>query len=185
MLLLYPFQKASAVSAAPCLFIMAFGVIFLSTVQTLTGVLQGLGKPMIPVMSLFVGAVVKVILTYTLTGISSINVQGAAIGTVGAYIVASAMNIIAVKRLTGVKFDIMLTFVKPVTSALVMSAAVWISFRVLFGFFGNGLSTVIAILIGVVVYCAMLFVTKSIKKEELRSLPKGGKIVNLINKLKK
>lgn len=185
MLLLYPFQKASAVSAAPCLFIMAFGVIFLSTVQTLTGVLQGLGKPMIPVMSLFVGAVVKVILSYTLTGISSINVQGAAIGTVAAYIVASAMNIIAVKRLIGVKFDIMLTFVKPVTSALVMSAAVWVSFRILFGFFGNALSTILAILIGVAVYCAMLFVTKSIKKEELRSLPKGGKILNLINKLKK
>jgi len=185
MLLLYPFQKASAVSAAPCLFIMAFGVIFLSTVQTLTGVLQGLGKPMIPVMSLLAGAVVKVVLTYTLTGISSINVQGAAIGTVGAYIVASAMNIIAVKRLTGVKFDIMLTFVKPITSALIMSAAVWVSFRILFGFFGNALSTVLAILIGVAVYCAMLFATKSIKKEELRFLPKGGKIINLMNRFKK
>jgi stage V sporulation protein B len=185
MLLLYPFQKASAVSAAPCLFIMAFGVIFLSTVQTLTGVLQGLGKPMIPVINLFVGAIVKVVLTYTLTGINSFNVQGAAIGTVGAYIVASTMNIIAVKRLTGVKFDIMLTFVKPVTSALVMSASVWVSYRILFGFFGNALSTIIAILIGVTVYCAMLFITKSIKKEELRVLPKGGKLLNVINKFKK
>ncbi|HYE69450.1 MAG TPA: polysaccharide biosynthesis protein [Anaerovoracaceae bacterium] len=185
MLLLYPFQKASAVSAAPCLFIMAFGVIFLSTVQTLTGVLQGLGKPMIPVINLFIGAIVKVALTYTLTGISSINVQGAAIGTVGAYIVASTMNIIAVKRLTGVKFDLMLTFVKPVTSALVMSASVWVSYRILFGFFGNALSTIIAILIGVTVYCAMLFITKSIKKEELRVLPKGGKLLNVINKFKK
>ena len=77
MLLLYPFQKASAVSAAPCLFVMAFGVIFLSTVQTLTGVLQGLGRPMIPVINLFIGAIVKVILTYTLTGVESINVKGA------------------------------------------------------------------------------------------------------------
>lgn len=185
MLLLYPFQKASAVSAAPCLFIMAFGVIFLSTVQTLTGVLQGLGKPMVPVINLLIGAIVKVVLTYTLTGISSINVQGAAIGTVAAYIVASSLNIIAVKKYTGVKFDIMLTFVKPVASSLVMSASVWVSYRILFGFFGNVLSTIVAILIGVTVYCAMLFITKSIKKEELRVLPKGGKILNVINKFKK
>lgn len=185
MLLLYPFQKASAVSAAPCLFIMAFGVIFLSTVQTLTGVLQGLGKQMIPVRNLFIGAIVKVILTYTLTGVSSINVKGAAIGTVAAYIIASTLNIAAVKRLTGVKFDIGLTYVKPILSALTMSAAVWVSFRILFGYFGNALSTIIAVLIGAAVYCAMLFITRSIKKEELRALPKGGKILNLINKVKK
>ncbi|MEL7657177.1 MAG: polysaccharide biosynthesis C-terminal domain-containing protein, partial [Bacillota bacterium] len=185
MLLLYPMQKASAVSAAPCLFVMAFGVIFLSTVQTLTGVLQGLGKPMIPVMNLFIGAIVKVVLTYTLTGIDSINVKGAAMGTVAAYIVASSLNIIAVKKYTGVKFDIMLTYVKPITSALVMSAAVWVSYRIFFGFFGNALSTVIAVLIGVIAYCAMLFVTKSIKKEELKVLPKGGKLLNIINKIKR
>ncbi len=185
MLLLYPFQKASAVSAAPCLFVMAFGVIFLSTVQTLTGVLQGLGRPMIPVVNLFIGAIVKVILTYTLTGVESINVKGAAIGTVAAYIIASSLNIIAVKRITGVKFDFVLTYVKPVASALVMSAAVWVSYRILFGFFGNALSTMLAVMIGAIVYCAMLFVTRSIKKEELKNLPKGGKIINLMNKFKK
>ncbi|MDD4564559.1 MAG: polysaccharide biosynthesis protein [Eubacteriales bacterium] len=185
MLLLYPLQKASAVSAAPCLFIMAFGVIFLSTVQTLTGVLQGLGRPMIPVINLCVGAVAKIILTYTLTGISSINVKGAAIGTVAAYIVASILNVIAVKKCTGVKLDIALTFLKPVGSAIVMSAAVWSSYRLLFGFFGNTLSTIIAVLIGIFAYCAMLFVTKAFKKEELKFIPKSGKIINFMNKIKR
>ncbi|QOX65593.1 polysaccharide biosynthesis protein [Anoxybacterium hadale] len=185
MRLLYPMQKASAISAAPCLFIMAFGVIFLSTVQTLTGVLQGLGKPMVPVINLLIGAIIKVILTYTLTGVNSINVRGAAIGTVAAYIVASSLNIIAVKKYTGVKFDFMLTYVKPVSSALVMSGVVWATYRLMYGFFGNALSTMVAVLIGALVYCAMLFVTKSIKKEELRALPKGGKIINLMNKIKK
>lgn len=185
MLLLYPFQKASAVSAAPCLFIMAFGVIFLSTVQTLTGVLQGLGKPMIPVINLFIGAIAKIVLTYTLTGVESINVKGAAIGTVAAYIVASSLNIIAVKRLTGVKFDITLTYLKPIVSALMMSAVVWFSYRIFFGYLGNAISTILAIAIGVVVYCMMLFITKAIRKEELKALPKGGKILNMINRVKK
>ena len=137
---------------------------------------------MIPVINLFIGALVKIVLTYTLTGVQDINVKGAAIGTVGAYVVASALNIIAVKRITGVKFDMMLTFVKPVVSALVMSGAVWTSYRIIFGFFGNALSTIVAILIGAVVYCAMLFVTKSIRKDELKAFPKGGKILSMINR---
>ncbi|MBR0600435.1 putative polysaccharide biosynthesis protein [Sinanaerobacter chloroacetimidivorans] len=185
MLLLYPMQKASAVSAAPCLFIMAFGVIFLSTVQTLTGVLQGLGKPIIPVINLFIGAIVKIVLTYTLTGIDSINVKGAAIGTVAAYIVASTLNIIAVKRLIGVKFDVGLTYIKPVASALTMSAVVWFSYRMAYGFLGNAISTVIAVAIGVLVYGAMLFLTKAITNEELAYLPKGKKIVQIVNKIKR
>ena len=110
--------------------------------------------------------------------------RGAAIGTVAAYIVASSLNIYAVKKYTGVKFDIKLTYIKPITSALMMSAAVWISYQLLSGFLGNTISTGLAVLIGVAVYCVMLFITKSITKEELKVLPKGGKILNLINKIK-
>jgi Membrane protein involved in the export of O-antigen and teichoic acid len=184
MLMLYPMQKASAASAAPCLFVMAFGVIFLSTVQTLTGILQGLGKPMVPVINLFIGAIVKVILTYTLTGIGSINVKGAAIGTVAAYIVASTLNIMAVKRYTGVRFDVKLTYVKPVVSAIAMSAVVWMVYYLLFGTLGNALSTIISIMCGAVAYVMMLFVTKSITNEELKMLPKGGKLIQIMNKIK-
>ena len=37
----------------------AVGVIFLSLVQTLTGILQGAGKQQIPVINLFIGGIVK------------------------------------------------------------------------------------------------------------------------------
>ena len=52
MLLLYPAQQASAVNAAESLFILAFGAIFLSLVQTLTGILQGVKRQLIPVINL-------------------------------------------------------------------------------------------------------------------------------------
>ena len=47
MLLLYPAQQESALSAAESLVILAFGSIFLSLVQTLTGILQGIGKQLV------------------------------------------------------------------------------------------------------------------------------------------
>ena len=76
MLLLYPAQQESALSAAESLVILAFGSIFLSLVQTLTGILQGIGKQLVPVFNLAVGAAVKIVVTYVLTGIPSVNVKG-------------------------------------------------------------------------------------------------------------
>ncbi|MBN7774161.1 putative polysaccharide biosynthesis protein [Clostridium aminobutyricum] len=185
MLLLYPMQKQSAISAAPCLFIMAAGVIFLSTVQTLTGVLQGIGQQMIPVRNLLIGAIAKVIITYTLTGVEAINIKGAAIGTVAAYIIAATLNVVAVKKYTGAKFDLMLTYIKPFIAALAMSAGAWITHRILFGIMGNAMATIIAIGIAAMVYCIMLFITKAIKKDEIERLPKGKTMIRMADKFKR
>ncbi len=183
MVLLYPLQKASAISAAPCLIALGFSVMFLSTAQTLSGVLQGLGKQMVPVQNLFIGVIAKIILTYTLTGIYSINVKGAAIGTATAYAIASILNILAVKKYSSVKFNVMLTFVKPVCSGLLMSLSVWCTYKLCIYYLGNTLSTVIAVGIGGLVYSSMLFATKAITMEELQTMPKGDKIVKLLKKL--
>lgn len=194
MLLLYPTQRASAVSAAPSLFILAFGVIFLATVQTLTGVLQGIGKQLIPVRNLAVGAIVKVVLTYILTGIPGINIQGAAIGTVAAYIVASSLNMVAVRKYTGARFDLTLTVLKPLTAGLVMGCFVFVFYSVVCNVLGNitegrNLANAVAaagtIISGALVYVIMLFVTKAISSEELKLLPRGEKLIRMYSRFRK
>jgi stage V sporulation protein B len=185
MRLLYPFQSESAVSAAPNLLILAFGVIFLSTVQTLTGALQGLGKQWVSVVNLLIGALFKVAITFILTGIPWINVKGAAVGTVVAYIIASALNLAAVEKYTGTHFNVRLTFVKPLISALVMSVFVGGSYLMTVHALGNSLATVTAVLIGGSVYAVMLFATRSITKEEISKLPKGDKLIRLWGKVRK
>ncbi len=184
MLLLYPMQKSSAVNAASCLAILAVGIVFLATVQTLTGVLQGVGKQLIPVRNLFMGALVKIIVTYTLTGIPSINVRGAAIGTLAAYFVASVLNLMAVRKYTQTKFDIMQTLCKPLISAAIMGVASLSTYKLASLVLGNSLSTVLAILIGIVVYLLMVLTTKTITVEELATLPNGEKLLVLLKKVK-
>lgn len=185
MRLLYPFQKASAISAAPNLFILAFGVIFLSTVQTLTGVLQGLGKQSIPVINLCIGALFKIVITFTLTGIPWFNVKGAAIGTVAAYIVASILNLMAVEKYTETRFSTGLTFIKPLLSAVTMSLGVGLGYLLLSNYLGNGLAVLISIGLGTIIYAVMLFVTKSITQEEIEKLPKGHQLIKLWKKLRR
>ena len=182
MVMLYPLQRESAISAAECLVIMGIGVVFLATVQTLTGVLQGIGKQLIPVRNLAIGALVKLALSYILIKTPGINVRGAAIGTVTAFLIASTLNMIAVRRRTGVKIDLVMTYLKPAFAAVTMSAAVWAAYRGLNLFLGNALSTLISIALGGLIYIIMIFLVKAITKDELAKLPRGNKLVKIINK---
>jgi stage V sporulation protein B len=181
MLLLYPAAGEAAISAAPFLFILGFGIIFLSTVQTLTGVLQGVGRQMIPVRNLCVGAIFKIAATWSLIAIPAVNVKGAAIGTVVAYILAAALNLAAVRRHTGTRFDIGLTYVKPTVAALVMSVAVfgvYTALHLLTG--GNAAPVAVSVAVGAVVYAAMLFLSGAVTEEELLLLPKGRYFVRAL-----
>jgi len=182
MTLLYPFQRESALAAAPILMIMAVGVIFLSTVQTLTGVLQGVGKQLIPVRNLAIGAVVKIGITWWLVGIYAVNVKGAAIGTVCAYLVAAVLNLLAIHKHTGTTFDLSLTFLKPGISALIMGGAAYGGYQILYGALGsNAIAVALAIGGSALLYGALLFATKAVTREELAKMPKGTKILKLVD----
>jgi len=200
-------QLAGASGAAPALFIFAIGIVFLSSIDALTSTLQGVGKQMIPFINIAIGAGCKFIITYVLTGIPLLNIKGAAIGTVMAYAIATVLNYRAVKIYTGTRFDPSLTFIRPLISALVMggvAAAVYYSLinalgssagslaeiasqqlhrEMTEGTLSNAVATIAAILIGMIVYIIMLFVSRSIKPEELRLLPKGEKLYRFYRKI--
>lgn len=175
MLLFYPFQKEAAVSAAGSLQILAYGIIFLGLTHALTGILQGIGKQMLPVRNLAIGALAKTLVTYTLTGIPSLNIRGAAIGTVTAYLVSALLDFISMRKHTGTAVEYRKAFIMPAISSAVMGAVVVISYRGLRGGFGNAMSTMVSIIIGVAVYGFMIFVTKAVTIDELRKIPKIGR----------
>ena len=178
--------RASAIAAAPCLMVLSIGVVFLAIIQTLTGVLQGVGKQMIPVRNLLIGVTVKIIVTWFLTAIPAINILGAATGTVCAYIIASLLDLYAVKKYTGTTFSFKNIMVKPFISCAVMGIGTWGSYHLFYNLLdGSRLATVIAIMIAVIIYVIMIFVTKTITREEVAKLPKGDKLVKILDKFMK
>lgn len=184
MILLYPMQQASAVSASASLSILGFGLVFLTLIQTLTGILQGLGKPSIPVINLFIGGLFKITTTYILTGIPSINIKGAAFGTLLAYMIAALLNIRAVLKYTQVKIDVALTVIKPIIAAGIMTIAVVGSFKLLVYIVSYNASTVFAICIGAIIYGITLIAIKGITYKDISTMPKGKKIAALLEKMK-
>lgn len=182
LFLLFFNQKESAAQAAPVFMIMALGVIFLAISQTSTGILQAIGKQVVPVKNLALGCVGKVVITFILVGIPVINVKGAAIGTVTAYFVALILNNRCVKKHTGAKINYELTYIRPGIAGAIMGGAAFMIHKILLGLLGNSLATVVAIAIGALVYVVLIFALKAITKEELLTMPGGNKIVAILDK---
>lgn len=180
MQLLYPKEPASI---GTILFVLTPCVVFLGLMQTMNGILQGMGKPMIPVIALCVGMLAKVVISYTLTVIPTINVLGSALGTVTAYLVAAIIEIIYIRKAMNIKFSPKEFFIKPLITVITMFIVVKLSYGVLAGVLGGKLATVLAIAIGAVIYGLVLLFIGGIKKEEILTMPKGEKIYRLLKKL--
>ena len=183
LLLLFSSEAASAISAAPTLMVMCLGVPLMALLQTTNGILQGVNRQVLPMKNLAIGAVAKIILTYVLVAIPSLNIKGAAIGSVFVYGIALILNLRDMKRYTKVRVDFMLTYIKPTAASVIMGICAFASYKILFGALGsNSLATLGAVVVGVIVYAVLILATKAITKEEIGRLPKGGKLVKILDK---
>ncbi len=175
-LLYYKNPAETIASIGELLAILSISVVFLNLVQSLTAILQGLGRTMVPVVNLLIGAIVKVVLTYVLVAIPSINVKGAAISTVIAYLIAAILDLLSVRKYAEINYNVKDIFIKPLLSSLGMAFVAKISHLLLSGIIGTRLATVIAIGLAGICYIVLLFVTGSITYADFKLFPSGEKI---------
>lgn len=183
-LLYYKLEVPVQQSIGGILASLAISVIFLTLVQALTAILQGIGKAIVPVVSLVLGALVKIGISYVLVGNPKFNIYGAVISTIVAYVIAAVLNFIAVIKYTKVEIDYMGVFIKPIIASGIMGVFAW---GINYGFslvISPKIATIFAILIAAIVYVVLIFAFKIITKEELLSMPKGNKIVKILEKCK-
>ena len=173
--------------AGVAMFWSAAVVLVVGLYQISAGTLQGMGKAMVPMYSLLLGATVKIVLTYTLTAIPAIGIRGAAIGSVIGFAAAAGNNIYQVSRKIGWEWlSMKYHVVKPVISVAAMAALVLISYTAIFVLLGsNGMATLLSIMIGGCAYFAVLLAIGGVSLEIIRKMPKvGNKLAALLLKLK-
>ena len=137
--------------AASVMQIAAVGVLFLSLVQTLTGIIQGLGKPQIPVYFLAAGGAVKVISMIVLMKYTDLGILGAALSYLD-------------------------TFIKPIFSSILMGVAVWGCNALVLRTGHTTLATLLAVCFGVFVYCIAMVLLRPFSASDFDFIPKGDKL---------
>jgi stage V sporulation protein B len=142
-----------------------------------------MGKEKIPVLNLAIGAFVKIIVTYTLTSIPSINVRGAAIGTVAAYAIASMLNLRAVIKYQKRSFNYKQLIGKPILATAIMSFTAYFTYKYAFLFTSSkSVSALLSMALAAFIYILTLLLTKGITTEELQMAPGGGKLSRVLKK---
>ncbi len=147
--------------------------------------LQAIGRVDMPLKLYTVGMLVKIVINYTLVGIPEVNIQGAAVGSLVAYMFVSVVGIYFIAKDTKVVPDFKTILLKPLLAAVCCGAAAYGCSCVINTIMAPGRLTVIpSLVVAVVVYVLALLLFKAVTPEDLENIPGGNKIGKLLAKYK-
>ena len=160
--------------AGPVIAVISLSIVFLGWQQVTAGVLQGLGRTVIPMVSIFIGLLVKTFLDYELTGSVELGINGAAWATNLNFAIAALINYIFVKKYVGSVLNT-LELLKIIVSAMAMGGATQVIYVSTDDLLGNGGAVAVAIVVAIFVYVLSLWLTKAVVKDDIYYFPIIGK----------
>lgn len=171
--------------AGPLLSILGIAALFVCIQVVASAILQANGIVNLPIITMVIGGVAKVIVSYTLVGNPKFMIYGAPVGTLTCFVVVSVLNLIVIKRMVPQPPRLVTVFLKPLVASATMAAAAWGCQGLLARFFSgsfikNAVATGGGILAGVVVYVILIVALKVLSREDLEMMPKGDKIAKLL-----
>lgn len=142
----------------------AITIVLFTVVQSTSGILQGLRKQRIPMYTLLLGVVVKIYLNYTLIAIPEINIYGASIASITCYALSMLPNLYFVHKYTGLKVDVVNTFLRPALATALMGGLVYLLSKWL----PQGrLWTILLVVVGIGSYAGFALLTGALQKSDL------------------
>ncbi len=160
-------------------------VLFIGLYHNTTGILQGMGRTYIPIISLSAGLLVNVILLQFFLTLPAIREIAAPLAYTGAYLIAFLVNYQMIRKTLDIHAS-WLAWIPQVTISALASAVTAVViyypfFHLIHNFTGKSIAQLVAILLGVaaavVVYLFSLILSKGITREEAMSIPRLNRIM--------
>ena len=169
-------------------------------------ILQAHRMVALPMTTTVIGCALKLAVGYVLIGNPDIGIRGGPISTVVCFWIIALLDLFIIKRTLPRSLSLARVFVKPVGAAAAMGAAAWAvnglltkallalnifvtetqellpdgTAAVELSRTGTALAVFGAIGVAVIVYFALILVTKAISREDLALIPKGDKIARIL-----
>ena len=182
------FYSQGTVLGGQLMGLLGWAVPAVALVAVTNATLQAFGRIDLPLVSMFAGAVVKMLGDYFLIGNAELNIAGAPISTAVCYWLIALINLFHIKRLSNALPPVGKTVGRPLAAALGMSAAVFIAQRVLTGALNaapgsmlDKLVTFVCIGVAVVVYAVLLLALRAVERDDVLLLPKGEKLADMLH----
>ena len=178
------FPRAS--SGMELLKISAFCIIFMMYIQTIGGVLNGIGKTNANVFVMLVGVVTKLVFNIILIPINNIYEKGAVIANLFSSIISFILMWNILKIHISLKFNLYYLIKKPLISSIIMSLSSYAIYKwlIILGM-GEKIVIIVTIIFAFFIYIFMILFLKVFKKEEIFYLLASNKIYNSIKNTEK
>ena len=172
-----------AVVGARVLCVMGLSVILVATSTPICSMLQGVGRIDMPLKLYSVAMVIKIILNYAFVSIVSVNIMGAAVGSLVAYLFVCIVGMYFLIKKAGVVPDFFNTAIKPLFSSVICGATAYLSYELLSKVIPGSVATLLSIVIAAVFYIISLLLMHTFTENEVKMLPKGNNLVTILAKL--
>ena len=163
--------------------ILGVCIVFNATVLLTNAIMQAHGHVNLPVVNMFIGGVVKLIVVAILTGNPHIGILGTPIGSLMCYVCITVLNLVSIKRVIPEAPAIAKNLLKAVVAAAIMGVFVWLAWFGLtkVGFTSRVILCGLPIMVGVAIYVVAAVKMRAITREDCLLLPKGEKIAKLLH----
>ncbi len=132
----------NSIAGGELLALSSIAIVFMGLTQTLSGILQGINKAHVAALGILAGALIKLIINFTLIPLPSINIKGAVFGTIVFYITSTMINIIAVNKKIRLKINVGNLIIKPVIASALTGIWAYCSYGLMAGITGNNMYSV-------------------------------------------
>ncbi len=175
-------SDSSAEAAAPLLSILALSVFFVSTISITSAFLQAHKLERKPIISMICGAAVKLLASFVLIGIPSINIYGSPVASCLGCFTISAVNLYFIKKYIGFVPDFRKILMRPFAASVICAVTALGGYWFFGQFFGR-LAVILAILVAMIVYFFVVFLLRALTREDILLLPKGQALCRLLERL--
>lgn len=171
--------------ATGMLMALAVSVVFYALSTLNSQILQGLGKLNAPIINAGISLVLQTAVAGLLLFYTKLDLYSIAVANIAYSGAMCILNQISVRKAVGYRQEIPRTFLIPMLASAFMGAVAWAVYELLLLLTKSPrISVIPAILIGAVVYFALLILFRGVTEEELRGFPKGHLLVRIARKCK-
>jgi len=185
-----PRQSPETVATMTTILVLLGAASYFVCLQHMTiATLQANGFERVSLITFPVGAVVRISLSYFLVAIPSIGIIGSPIATLACFAAISALNIVFIMIKVKTHMKVISCFVKPLMCASIMAAVAFLVYtgsnKLGLRIFSSDVTAVrfslaVAVLVGILVYLALIVLTRAISREDLLYVPKGEKLAKVL-----
>ena len=151
------------------LYLLSFSCIFIYLQQTLTGVLNGLGKQGILLRNTVIGSVLRIAAVYFL--MPSYGIKSYILGLGASFMLTSCLNLLTINKITGLLFDLREWLLKPglVAAVMVLTGRYIYHFFEIFEF-GSTLTILMALTANVFISGFLMLLAGVLKPDEIMKM---------------